>query len=66
MVGFGNVVKIGDFGLARPLQGSDYYRFQRNGDDMHLFAISVLFYINYLTTEITFVSLKLQSSTAEF
>lgn len=45
MVGFGNVVKIGDFGLARPLKGSDYYRFQRNGDDTHLFAISVLFYI---------------------
>ena len=66
MVGFGNVVKIGDFGLARPLQGSDYYRFQRNGDDMHLFATSVLFYINYLTTEITFVSLKLQSCTAVF
>jgi len=29
MVGFGNVIKIGDFGLARSLQSSDYYRFQR-------------------------------------
>ena len=31
MVGFGNVIKIGDFGLARPLIGSDYYRFERKG-----------------------------------
>lgn len=29
MVGFGNVIKIGDFGLARTLQNNDYYRFQR-------------------------------------
>ena len=32
MVGFGNVIKIGDFGLARTLQGNDYYRFQRRGN----------------------------------
>ena len=31
MVGFGNVIKIGDFGLARTLQNNDYYRFQRKG-----------------------------------
>lgn len=29
MVGFGNIIKIGDFGLARTLQNNDYYRFQR-------------------------------------
>ena len=34
MVGFGNMIKIGDFGLARPLQGSDYYRFQRKGENI--------------------------------
>ena len=32
MVGFGNVIKIGDFGLARTLQANDYYRFQRKGE----------------------------------
>ena len=31
MVGFGNIIKIGDFGLARTLQNNDYYRFQRRG-----------------------------------
>lgn len=29
MVGFGNIIKIGDFGLAQSLQESDFYRFKR-------------------------------------
>lgn len=42
MVGFGNEIKIGDFGLARPLQGSDYYRFQRKGESIaHNFVPSL-------------------------
>ena len=31
MVGTDYVVKIGDFGLARSLQASNYYRFERKG-----------------------------------
>jgi len=31
MVGSGYVVKVGDFGMARAMYGSDYYRFGRKG-----------------------------------
>ena len=31
MVGSGYVVKVGDFGMARAMCGSDYYRFGRKG-----------------------------------
>jgi hypothetical protein len=31
MVGLGNVIKIGDFGLARQVNIKDYYRFERKG-----------------------------------
>ena len=39
MVGFGNVIKIGDFGLARTLQQNDYYRFQRKGWELLLYPV---------------------------
>lgn len=31
MVGSGHVVKLGDFGMARAMYDSDYYRFGRKG-----------------------------------
>ena len=31
MVGAGHVVKVGDFGMARAMYDSDYYRFGRKG-----------------------------------
>ena len=31
MVGSGYVVKLGDFGMARAMYDSDYYRFGRKG-----------------------------------
>lgn len=31
MVGSGRVVKLGDFGMARAMYDSDYYRFGRKG-----------------------------------
>ena len=32
MVGSGHVVKLGDFGMARAMYDSDYYRFGRKGE----------------------------------
>ena len=32
MVGSGYVVKLGDFGMARAMYDSDYYRFGRKGN----------------------------------
>jgi len=34
MVGSGYVVKLGDFGMARAMYDSDYYRFGRKGNSL--------------------------------
>ena len=46
MVGSGYVVKLGDFGMARAMYDSDYYRFGRKGK-VHILPCS--YFMRYLS-----------------
>lgn len=50
------VVKLGDFGMTRPMYENDYYKFNRKGERMQiLFFITLYFYTVFI---IKFVSLR--------
>ena len=51
MVGSGYVVKLGDFGMARAMYDSDYYRFGRKGKMILIYLYQFYRKIQYLTRE---------------